>query len=128
LSVNWNLWGKENESQEYEKVLADYFYQNAENPYELAEDTVSSQEYWDTYFQENPGQRPSKVVYYKGGDPSRALNEWREKNGIVKRTEDPTYGFSEHNIADNSAEANEGKDRLASFARKVIDDCFPEKT
>jgi hypothetical protein len=123
-----DLWGKENESQEYEKVLADYFYQNAENPYELAEDTVSSQEYWDTYFQENPGQRPSKVVYYKGGDPSRALNEWREKNGIVKRTEDPTYGFSEHNIADNSAEANEGKDRLASFARKVIDDCFPEKT
>lgn len=122
-----NIWGKENENQEYEKILTEYFHQNAESPYELAEDTVSSKEYWDKHFQENPDQRPSKVVYYKGGDPSRALNEWRGKSGIVKRTEDSTYGFSEHNVADSSTEANEGKDRFASLARKVIDDRFPER-
>lgn len=120
-----NAWGREGEKGEYEKLLTDYFHQNAENPYELAENTVSSREYWEKHFQENPGERPSKVVYYSGGDPSHALNEWREKNGIVKRTEDSAYGFAEHNISDSSAEANVGKDRFASLARKVIDDRFP---
>ena len=120
-----DIWGQEDEKKEYEKIFTKYFHQNAESPYELADNTVSSREYWEKYFQENPGYRPSKVVFYPGGDPSRALGEWREKSGIVKRTEDPTYGFSEHKIADSSAEANVGKDRLASLARKVIDDRFP---
>lgn len=121
-----DIWGHEYEDKEYEKILSEYFHKNAENPYELAEDTVSSREYWEKYFQENPDQRPSKVVYYRGGDPSRALNEWREKNGIIKRTDDPTYGFPEHNVPDSSVEANEGKDRFASLAQKVIDDRFPD--
>lgn len=120
-----SAWGQEGEREEYEKIFNEYFHQNAESPYELAENTVSSREYWEKHFQENPDQRPSKVVYYSGGDPSRALNEWREKSGIVKRTKDSTYGFAEHNIADSSAEANVGKDRFASLARKVIDDRFP---
>lgn len=120
-----SAWGQEGEKEEYEKLFTEYFHQNAQSPYELAGDTVSSREYWEKHFQENPDQRPSKIVYYSGGDPSRALNEWREKNGIVKRTEDSTYGFAEHNIADSSAEANVGKDRFSSLARKVIDDRFP---
>ena len=121
-----DLWGQEDENEKYKNIFTKYFHQNAENPYELAENTISSREFWEKHFQENPDQRPSKVVYYSGGDPSRALNEWREKNGIVKRTEDLTYGFAEHNIADSSAEANVGKDRFASLARKVIDDRFPK--
>jgi hypothetical protein len=120
-----SAWGQEGEKEEYEKLFTEYFHQNAESPYELAGNTVSSREYWENHFQENPDQRPSKIVYYSGGDPSRALNEWREKNGIVKRTEDSTYGFAEHSIADSSAEANVGKDRFSSLARKVIDDRFP---
>lgn len=87
---------------------------------------ASMLKYWDMHFQKNPNQRPSKLVYYSGGDPSRALNEWREKNGIVKQTEDKEFGFAEHHVADNSAEANFGKDRLASLARKIIDDRFPD--
>jgi hypothetical protein len=122
-----DIWGKDGESEEYERILNEYFHQNAESPYELAEGTISSKEYWEKHFQENPTERPSKVVYYKGGDPSRALNEWREKNGIVKKTEDPTYGFAEHNVADSSDEANAGKDRFSSLARKVIDDRFPDR-
>lgn len=120
-----SAWGQEGEKEEYGKIFNEYFHQNAESPYELAENTVSSREYWEKHFQENPDKRPSKVIYYSGGDPSRALNEWREKNGIVKRTKDSTYGFAEHNIADSSAEANVGKDRFASLAQKVIDDRFP---
>ena len=121
-----NTWGQDGEREEYEKIFGEYFHQNAENPYELAENTVSSREYWEKHFQENPNQRPSKIVYYSGGDPSRALNEWREKNGIVKRTQDTSYGFAENNVSDSSAEANAGKDRFASLARKVIDDRFPD--
>jgi len=121
-----SAWGQEGEKEEYEKLFTEYFHQNSESPYELAENTVSSREYWEKYFQENPDQRPSKVVYYSGGDPSRALNEWREKNGIVKKTEDSEYGFAEHHIKDSSAEANIGKDRFSSLARKVIDDRFPD--
>jgi len=93
-----SAWGQEGEKEEYEKLFTEYF----------------------------PDQRPSKVVYYSGGDPSRALNEWREKNGIVKKTEDSEYGFAEHHIKDSSAEANIGKDRFSSLARKVIDDRFPD--
>ena len=90
-----------------------------------AKNTISSEEYWNQYFAAHPDEKPPKIVFYSGGDPSRALNEWREKNGIVKRTSDPTYGFSEHEIGDSSIEANKGRDRFASFARKVIDDRFP---
>jgi len=119
-------WGQDGEREEYEKIFGEYFQENAKNPYELAENTVSSREYWEKHFQENPDQRPSKIVYYSGGDPSRALNEWREKNGIVKRTQDTSYGFAEHNVSDSSEEANVGKDRFASLARKVIDNRFPD--
>lgn len=122
-----NVWGSENEDHEYEKILKDYFHENAKNPYELAEDAISSKEYWENYFKNNPEQKPSKIVYYKGGNPSAALNEWREKNGIVKRTKDPAYGFPKHNIADNSQEANIGKERFSAMALKVIDDYFPER-
>lgn len=121
-----HIWGKEDEKQKYEEILNKYFHKNAENPYELAEDAISSKEYWEKYFQENPEKRPSKIIYYSGGDPSRALNKWREENGIVKRTEDSTYGFPEHNVRADSQEANEGKDRFSSLALKVIDDRFPE--
>lgn len=121
-----DIWGDSEEGDKYEEILTKYFHENTENPYELAEHTMPSKEYWEKYFQEHPDQRPSKVVYYLGGDPSRALNEWREKNGIVKKTKDETFGFPEHQVANDSREANQGKDRFASLARKVIDDRFPE--
>ncbi len=120
------VWGQDNEQATYDKILIDYFHEHTDNPYEVAEASISSQEYWERYFTEHPDQKPSKIVFYTGGDPSRALNEWREKNEIVKRTDDPTYGFSEHEVTGNAVEANEGKDRFAELARKVIDDRFPE--
>lgn len=121
-----NIWGQEDENEKYKKILTKYFHENAESPYELTESTVTSREYWEKYFQENPDQRPSKIIYYSGGDPSRALNEWREKNGVVKRTGDSTYGFPEHKVDNSSGEANAGKDRFAELALKVIDDRFPD--
>jgi hypothetical protein len=66
-------------------------------------------------------------VFYKGGDPSAALNDWRNNNGIKKKTSDPTFGFPERQIDGDHPVANQGKDRLSSLAMKVIDDRFPEQ-
>ncbi|NTW13875.1 MAG: hypothetical protein HGA31_02495 [Candidatus Moranbacteria bacterium] len=121
-----DVWGKKDEQEEYGKILRTYFNEHAENRYETAKETIPSKEYWERYFQLNPEQRPSKVVYYSGGDPSRALNRWRKGNDITKGSEDPTFGFSEHEVSTDSPEANEGKERFMSLARKVIDDRFPE--
>jgi len=121
-----DIWGTEGENGKYEEKLTKYFHENAENPYELAEETVPSHEYWEKYFKENPGERPSKIVYYSGGDPSRALNKWREKNKITKRTKDPTYGFPDNKVEASSEKANFVKDRFSSLALRVIDDRFPE--
>lgn len=119
-------WGKETERDEYKEIVGKYFEDHAENRYELAENTTSSREYWEQYFTEHPERRPSKIVYYKGGDPSRALNEWRRENGIIKRTKDETFGFPEHRVGSDSPEANQGKERFKELALKVIDDRFPE--
>ncbi len=93
-----------------------------------AKNTISSKNYWEKYFQEHPEQRPSKIIYYKGGDPSDALNEWRRKSGIVKRTNDPTYGFSENRIDNRDVSLYQDRDRFSSLALKIIDDRFPEHT
>ena len=94
--------------------------------YVEAKQSVTSQEYWEQYFTEHPDQRPSKIVYYTGGDPSRAMNEWRRKNKIVKNTSDKAFGFQENKVTGNSPEANQGKDQFMELARKIIDDRFPE--
>jgi hypothetical protein len=65
------------------------------------------------------------VVYYSGGDPSAALNAWRKNGGIRKKSADPTFGFSNHEVSSDAPEANNGKERFLSIARKVIDDRFP---
>lgn len=43
----------------------------------LAEDTVSSQEYWEAYFKAI-GYRPSKIIYYDEESPNDALANFRE--------------------------------------------------
>lgn len=93
--------------------------------YTEAKQTITSQEYWEQYFVAHPDRRPSKIVYYAGGDPSRAINEWRRENGIVKRTEDKSFGFEGNQVPGDSPEANQHKDRFLELAMKVIDDRFP---
>ena len=43
--------------------------------YKKAENTVKAEEYWETYFSNNPELKPSKIIYYDG-DPTRALEDW----------------------------------------------------
>ncbi|MEI7749856.1 MAG: hypothetical protein WCJ25_02530 [Candidatus Moraniibacteriota bacterium] len=120
-----DIWGAKDEHEEYVKILRKYFDDHAADRYETAKETIPSKEYWERYFQRNLEQRPSKVVYYRGGDPSRALNRWRGGNDITKKSADPTFGFSDHEVSTEAPEANEGRERFLSLARKVIDDRFP---
>lgn len=94
-------------------------------PYEEAKETVSSEEFWERRFAGKPGSRPSKVVYYEGGDPTAALFRFREQHGLAKRADDDDLGFSERRVSDDSAEARSGAERFESMMRAAIDARFP---
>lgn len=105
--------------------------------FELAENPISSQEYWESYFQTYPDLKPARVVYYEGDDPTRTLQQWKRENGIVNRAkgEKDRFGFEEHYASSLEGEELEktlqevtGFDptRFESIAREVIDKYFPE--
>lgn len=89
-----------------------------------AKDTVSSREFWETYFAKNPQKRPTKVVYYKGSDPTEAFLQFRKEHGIYKEAEDDSIGFPEHFVSSGSPQALAGRDRFRSLAEKIIEDYF----
>lgn len=89
-----------------------------------AEDTISSKEFWEAYFAKNPAKRPSRVVYYKGADPTSALWRWRKGQGLNKKARDEDMGFSERHIQRSASQATAGLDRFRTLAEKVIEDHF----
>ena len=46
--------------------------------FRLAENPISSREYWENYFSENPDARPSKIFYYTSETPRDAYVEFLE--------------------------------------------------
>lgn len=93
--------------------------------YEEAEQTISSQEYWEAYFEEHPDEQPSKIVYYTGGNPTAALQNWKEYSG-AKRNKILDF-FPDKKVSSSSPQATAGMDRFQSLAKKVIDDYFSTK-
>jgi len=91
-----------------------------------AKDKISSKEFWGAYFAENPTKRPSKIVYYKGADPTTALWQWREEQGIDKKARDKDVGFSERHIERSAPQAIAGLNRFKILAEKVIEDHFAQ--
>ena len=90
--------------------------------YREAAETVSSEEYWGKYFRTHADKKPSKIVYYKGTDPTKALREW---NPAANKSEDPNIGFPERRTeASKSAVAIKGMDNFTSLARGVIDEYY----
>ncbi len=95
--------------------------------YEKPKHTISSQQFWDTYFQQHPSKRPSKIVFYKGDDPTQALNTWRSSEGITpyaKQAEDVNVGFSSHHVPKYAPESMAGSDRFRSIAEEIIQKRF----
>ncbi|MDP2656341.1 MAG: hypothetical protein Q8P11_02130 [bacterium] len=92
-----------------------------------AKNPISSKEFWEKYFAQHPGQKPSKIVYYKGEDPTEALDQWKKDQGIKKRINDATIGFPERRISRDDTRATDGLDRFRSIAEEVIDKHFQDK-
>ncbi|MBT4277135.1 hypothetical protein HOD96_00085 [Candidatus Falkowbacteria bacterium] len=89
-----------------------------------AQDTINSKEFWEEHFAKNPTKKPSKIVYYKGVDPTRALLQWRKDQGIDKKAGDIDIGFPERRIDRDEPQAIAGLDRFKLLAEKVIEDYF----
>ena len=45
---------------------------------------ITSQEYWDEYFKNNPDQKPKHIIYYDSNKytPTEALNNWLSENNL----------------------------------------------
>jgi hypothetical protein len=114
--------------------------------YKESKNTVDSKDFWENYFKKNPDKKPSKIVYYKGIDPTQALLDWRKKQGIDKEpkheniyyqleleekrnkySKDKNIGFPERNIERGAPQAIAGINRFKSIAEKVIEDYFNQK-
>lgn len=92
-----------------------------------AKNTISSKQFWEEYFAKNQGKRPSKIIYYKGEDPTGALRQWRKEQGIDKTTKDENLGFSERSIRRDAPQAVAGLSRFKNLAEKIIEDYFAKK-
>lgn len=120
--------------------------------YKRADRTISSKEYWEDYFEKNPDKKPGKIVYYDG-DPTTALHQWREENGIAGGLRESVKmashaGFPENLVhtkirrsslkkdpienelnVDQSPEGlllKEDREAIAAVLREIIDRRFPE--
>jgi hypothetical protein len=92
-----------------------------------AQNTVSSEEYWENYFKES-GKKPNKIVYYEESDPTTALKNWKIKNDLTKHYSDKNLGFEENYVELSDPEDIKQKvpsiGRFKSLAKKVIDDFY----
>lgn len=97
-----------------------------------AENTVPSKEYWESYFAKNPDLRPKHVQYYDG-DPTTAVLEFQQQNGIGKadtsKTEGQLLGFDDRHVTDmqNDPRSNIGYDELVATADKIIKEHYGAK-
>lgn len=95
-----------------------------------AKNTVSSEEYWNTHFSAHPDKKPSKIVFYSGDDPTKAMYEWKRSHGLNKQSADTSAGFAERKALTAEAEVGaitERANRFENLARAVIDKKFPDE-
>ncbi len=117
-----------------------------------AKNTISSKSFRENYFLQHPKAKPTKIVYYEGDDPTKALKDWQIKNWITKnisleKKRETHDGITQReyinakklapfiNITNtdsikelkNDPVANFWRDRFRSIAVKVIDDYFDNK-
>ena len=121
----FEIWGTEDEKSKYLTILTEYFQNHRLNPYKLAQNPIPSEQYWEDYFSKHPDLRPNHIVYYEGGDPTRALYEWREKNGIHKSSGKSDLGFSENQTTKETKNQDETQERFLSIAYRLVDIYFP---
>lgn len=88
-----------------------------------SQNSQPAKDYWEAYF-EKQGKRPSKIVYYEGGNPTAAFYRWRNKHGLTKRSSSEDFGFPERSVSRMSEPAQTGVDRFRSIAEEIIEERF----
>lgn len=83
-----NVWlPEEKRSKMSPSEISDYscrvFLEDKNAHMKFTEDAISSKEYWESYFAENPDQKPAHVVYYSG-EPSEAVRKFLKSNQILE--------------------------------------------
>lgn len=93
----------------------------------LAEKTISSQEYWERYFEKH--KRPSKVIYYEQELPAEALRVFRERAGLVENGLHQRINLKElfaHNLGGTlHGELEHEKALFQQYAEEVLDRLYP---
>ena len=93
--------------------------------FETVGESVSSREFWENYFKENPESRPSKIVYYDVSlSPSVALYSWQKKFGLTKTHESGDLGKPESLVRRSSEYANEGSEAFRELVSEIADEHF----
>jgi hypothetical protein len=101
--------------------------------YVEAEDTINSKEFWENYFKNHPEQKPSKIVYYREENPTKAFVQWKEENLYPKRSSNtfapsvPDFDFSKEKKEKGVREPTAGMSHFHDIAKKVINDYFDKK-
>lgn len=91
--------------------------------------TVPAQEYWETYFQQNPHQAPRHRVYYSG-DPNQAVANFLAEHGIgaidSSDIDESLLRLNGNHVTDmrNDPRAKIGYTETMAAARAIIDAHF----
>lgn len=96
--------------------------------FQPARETISSQDYWETYFTQHPDQRPARVLYYEG-DPSEALQSWIGSLGISWQTPKlPVQEiFADHKVTRGSEQTQAGISEFTQLSHQVIGEHFADQ-
>lgn len=96
------------------------FLQDAGIHLKAAEHTVSGKEFWEAYFVQHPHRQPSKIVYYEGGDPMKALHDWRHTNGITRTSKEVGIDYTSREDRADRMVTSSAATRFEAIARDVI--------
>ena len=100
--------------------------------YKRAENTVTAKEYWETYFEQNPDQRPKHIVFYDG-TPTTAIHEFQTRHNIGQADTSEKHGdllgFDDRHVRDmrEDPRANRGYDELVATAHRIIEEHYRTK-
>jgi len=119
FAFNIHRQNKEELHQEIEKALRKFgiLYLESQN-------TITSEEFWENYFNQKPEKRPSKIVYYSEEDPTEALKYWKKRQGLDKSTESEDMGFQEQSISRNDPRLTTNMDHFKTLAEEVINEFY----
>ncbi|MCX6810495.1 MAG: hypothetical protein NTY30_02010 [Candidatus Berkelbacteria bacterium] len=89
-------------------------YQKVSSP----DNSCTSMEYWESYFQQNPQLKPKRVIYYDG-EPSSFLASWEKQNGLKLSTNSlPRRQIDESGLI-------EDYERYSIIISKAINEKYP---